>query len=108
MLSLWVASNPAALHCARNASPRALCPPPRSPNTSRMKLPVWRMTPGSAIVALICATPPMTAFSPRIGTSRSGASTPFWRGITAVFGPTSGRIASPADSTSHSLTQNST
>ena len=36
------------------------------------------------------------------GASRSEASTPFCKGITAVSGPTIGRIASPALSTSHS------
>src|SRR5262245_7471674 len=73
-----------------------------------MKVPVCRMTPGSAIVALICATPPSTASLPRIGSKRSLASMPFWSGMTAVFGPTIGRMAAPAVSTSHSLTQNST
>ena len=74
----------------------------------RMKVPIWRITPGSAIVALICATPPITACWPRIGISRSAASTPFCSGITAVSWPTIGLIAAPALSTSHSLTQNST
>ena len=73
-----------------------------------MKVPVCRITPGSAMVALICATPPITASLPSIGTSRSLASIPFCSGITAVSGPTSGRMAAPALSTSHSLTQNKT
>ena len=34
---------------------------------------------------------------PRMGISRSAESMPFCSGITAVFGPTSGRIFSPAD-----------
>ena len=37
-----------------------------------------------------------------------GASMPFCSVMTVVSGPTIGRIASPAASTSHSLTQNST
>src|SRR5262245_39418900 len=73
-----------------------------------MKVPVCRTTPGSAIVALICATPPSTASLPRIGIKRSLASMPFCSGMTAVFGPTIGRMAAPAVSTSHSLTQNNT
>jgi hypothetical protein len=47
--------------------------------------------PGSATVALICATPPITASLPRTGISRSLASIPFCSGMTAVVGPTSGR-----------------
>ncbi len=42
----------------------------------RMKVPTWRITPGATIDALICATPPITAAGPRIGTSRSAASMP--------------------------------
>ena len=52
-----------------------------------MKVPTWRITPGATIEALICATPPITACLPRIGTSRSGASMPFCSGITAVSRP---------------------
>ena len=74
----------------------------------RMKVPTCVITPGAVIEALIWATPPITALGPRIGSSRSAASMPFCNGMTAVFGPTSGLIASPALSTSHSLTQNST
>ena len=59
-------------------------------------------------MALICATPPITAPAPRMGTSRSGASMPFWNVITAVSGPISGLMRSPALSTSQSLTQNIT
>ncbi len=43
-----------------------------------------------------------------IGASRSTLSTPFCSVITRVSGPTSGRIAWPAASVSHSLTANST
>ena len=68
--------------------PRWLGRPSSSPNTRRMKVPVWRMTPGSAMVALICATPPITASLPRMGASRSLASMPFCSGMTAVSGPT--------------------
>src|SRR5665213_2244640 len=46
-----------------------------------------------------------TASRPRIGISRSCASTPFCCGMTAVSRPTSGLIAAPALSTSHNLTQ---
>ena len=106
--SLSTASKPAFLHIANSASPRLLALPSSSPNSMRMKVPTWRITPGSTIEALICATPPITARSPRIGISRSGASMPFCNGITAVFGPTNGLMCSPALSTSHSLTQNST
>ena len=73
-----------------------------------MNVPVWRITPGSATVALICATPPITASLPRMGISRSLASIPFCSGMTAVVGPTSGRTPAPALSTSHSFTQNMT
>ncbi len=105
---LFTESKPALWHSAWKAAPRWLGRPLSSPNTRRMKVPVWRMTPGSAMVALICATPPMTASLPRIGISRSLASMPFCSGMTAVLGPISGRMAAPALSTSHSLTQNST
>jgi hypothetical protein len=74
----------------------------------RNTVPVWRITPGSAMVALILATPPITARLPTIGASRSEASTPFCKGMTAVSDPTIGLIAEPALSTSHSFTQNST
>src|SRR6185437_15793584 len=50
----------------------------------------------------------MTALAPRIGISLSAASIPFCKGITAVSGPISGLICSPALSRSHSFTQNST
>ncbi len=106
--SLCVASKPAFRHSARKSSPRALWPPSSSPNIRRMKSPVCLITPGSAIVALICATPPITAGAPRMGIRRSAASMPFCNGITAVVGPISGRIDAPAVSTSQSLTQNST
>ncbi len=74
----------------------------------RMKVPTCVITPGAVIEAETCATPPITALLPRIGISRSAASTPFCSGITPVSGPISGFIRSPALSTSHSLTQNST
>ena len=74
----------------------------------RSTVPVWRITPGSAMVALMLATPPITACWPRIGARRSAASTPFCSGITAVSAATIGLIAAPALSTSHSFTQNST
>src|SRR5262245_39917524 len=108
MLLLFTASNLAASQSACKAAPRALGRPSSSPNTRRIKVPVCRMMPGSAMVALICATPPITASLPRIGSSRSLASMPFCSGMTAVFGPTIGRIKAPALSTSQSLTQNST
>ena len=54
------------------------------------------------------ATPPITASCPRIGISRSAASTPFCSGTTAVSGPTIVRSCLPTLSTSHNLTQNST
>src|SRR3954454_23942490 len=73
-----------------------------------MKVPTCWITPGAMIDAEICATPPITAFCPRIDINRSGASTPFCSGMTPVCAPSSGLIASPALSTSHSLTQNST
>ena len=111
--SVWIVSDstpsmPALTQSAAKASPRALLVPSSSPNTMRMTVPVWRITPGSAMVALMLATTPITACRPRIGASRSAASTPFCRGITAVSLPTIGLIASPALSTSHSFTQNST
>ena len=108
MRSLSVASKPAFWHSARKASPRGVMLPSNSPNTRRMNSPVWRITPGLSMVALICATPPITASAPRIGSSRSCASMPFWKVITAVSGPTIGLMASPALSTSHSFTQNIT
>ena len=58
--------------------------PSSSPNTMRITVPVWRITPGAAMVALILATPPITAGAPRMGARRSEASTPFCSGITAV------------------------
>ena len=106
--SLSVASKPAFRQSASNASPRGERDPSSSPKIMRMKVPTWRMTPGATIEALICATPPITACLPRIGTSRSGASMPFCNGITAVRAPTSGLMCRPALSTSHSFTQNST
>ena len=54
------------------------------------------------------ALPPITASRPRIGIEPIGASIPFCNGMTEVCGPTIGLIASPALSTSHSLTQKST
>ena len=99
---------PALPHSAAKASARALLLPSSSPNTMRITVPVWRITPGSAMVALMLATPPITACWPRIGARRSAASTPFCSGITAVSLPTIGLIAAPALSTSHSFTQNST
>ena len=106
--SLKVASKPAFWQSAKKSSPRWLRLPSSSPKIMRMKVPTCVITPGAVIDALICATPPMTASRPRIGSSRSAASMPFCSGMTAVSGPTSGLIASPALSTSHSLTQNST
>ena len=101
-------SNSAPWQAARKRSARALRVPSSSPKIIRCMVPVWRITPGSAIAALIWATPPITAPEPRIGTSRSAASMPFCSGMTAVSAPISGLIAWPAVSTSHSLTQNST
>ncbi len=101
-------SMPALPHSAAKASARALLLPSSSPNTMRITVPVWRITPGSAMVALMLATPPITACWPRMGARRSAASTPFCSGITAVSLPTIGLIAAPALSTSHNFTQNST
>src|SRR5882757_1347170 len=78
-------SMPALPQSTAKASARALFLPSSSPNTMRITVPVWRMTPGSAMVALMLATPPITAVLPRIGASRSEASTPFCSGMTAVF-----------------------
>ncbi len=86
---------PAFLHISRKATARGLRLPSGSPNTMRMTVPVWRIRPGSAMVALMLATPGITARAPRIGISRSWASTPFWRVMTAVSGPTIGLIAAP-------------
>src|SRR4051812_11776980 len=106
--ALSVPSMPAFWHIARKASPRALRLPSSSPNTIRMKAPTCVMTPGAVIEAETCATPGITARSPRIGISRSCASMPFCSVMTAVSGPTSGLMCAPALSMSHSLTQNST
>ncbi len=108
MASLSTPSMPAFLHISANATARGLRLPSGSPNTMRMTVPVWRIRPGSAMVALMLATPGITARAPRIGISRSWASTPFCRVMTAVSGPTIGLIAAPALSTSQSFTQNST
>ena len=106
--SLSVASKPAFWHSASSPSPRLLRLPSSSPKIMRMKVPTWWITPGLMMEAEICATPPITASRPRIGSRRSAASMPFCSGITAVSGPISGLMCSPALSTSHSLTQNST
>ena len=74
----------------------------------RMKAPTCVIVPGAVIEAEICATPHITALLPRIGSNRSWASMPFCSGMTAVPGPISGLMRSPALSTSHSLTQNKT
>src|SRR6266542_3857926 len=66
------------------------------------------MTPGATMVPVTKALPLITASGPRIGISRSAALMPFCNGTTAVCGPTTGRICSPAVSTSHSLTQSRT
>ena len=88
--SLSVASKPALRQSARRSSPRLLRLPSSSPKIMRMKVPTCWIRPGPVIEAEICATPPITAFAPRIGISRSAASTPFCSGITAVSGPISG------------------
>ena len=65
--SLRVASKPAFWHSARKSSPRWLRVPSSSPKIMRMKVPIWRITPGAVIEALICATPPITALSAEDG-----------------------------------------
>ena len=106
--SLKIPSIPALAQAAASDWPRALLAPSSSPNTMRITVPVWRITPGSAMVALMLATPGITVALPRIGTSRSWASMPFCRVMTAVCLPTMGLICAPALSTSQSFTQNST
>ena len=63
-------------------------------------VPVWRITPGSAITDAICATPPITQAAPSTRASVSVLSTPFCNVSTPVPGPISGRLAAAAASVS--------
>jgi hypothetical protein len=61
-----------------------------APTTSRAMLPVCAMTPGALIVAAMYATPPSTRSLPSSRRRISGASTPFWNGMTTPPFATSG------------------
>ena len=63
-------------------------------------VPVWRITPGAAIMAAMWATPPITCWRPSTRERTSTLSTPFCRVTTPVARPTSGFAACAALSVS--------
>ncbi len=108
--SLSTPSKPALLaHRQQRLAARAAAAVEARRTACAMKVPTWRITPGvddrGADVGHAAHHRPARRGS---GSAASGASMPFCSGITAVSGPTSGLMCSPAPSTSHSFTQNST
>ena len=65
------------------------------------------MTPGASMVANTYAAPPSATPRPRMASSVSTLSTPFWSDTTPVAGPTTGRSASAALRVSNAFTQKS-
>ena len=66
-------------------------------------VPVWRTTPGPAMVVAMWQTPTAVRSAPTTPETIPGASTPFCTVSTVVSGPTSARLARTAPSRSHSL-----
>ncbi|WGH79520.1 hypothetical protein P8627_04440 [Jannaschia sp. GRR-S6-38] len=102
--SVGGAATPASVRAARRASIRAEGRLSRSAKTNRSKRPVWRITPGSAIVVETCAMPLAILPGGRIPANRSAASTPLRKGTTTVSGPSIGRQARAASGRSSPLT----
>src|SRR3989442_356086 len=68
----------------------------------------WAMTPGRSMSANTWATPPIAWPAPRISSSLSSLSMPFWSERTAVSGPTTERTCAAAVSVSNAFTQKRT
>ena len=76
-------------NCARAGASGGVCV--RGPNSSTGVTAACLMCPGPASSAMTRASPSITCASPRTLANWAAASTPFCSGITAVFGPMSGR-----------------
>ena len=108
MSSLRMNSIPASMQADPNADSRGLARPSSSPARMRVKVPVWRITPGPPITADTSATPARAWASPSTRDSTGWASIPFCSDSTPVSGPISGLQAAAAVSVSQSFTPNST
>ena len=93
----WGARIPASRNSAMIAPTRGSSCRPSSPPIRKSASGIAvAINPGSAIKAEIWATPISARSSPKALASKAGASTPFRKGRTSVFGPTAGRAASMA------------
>ena len=75
--AIVLALSPDERQMAITPNDESCCGAITAPNRSRAIVPVWAMTPGSAIVAAMYATPPNTCSAPTTAPIRSMLSTPF-------------------------------
>ena len=102
MSSLTTVSTPAERNASAAAWRRGVRDPSSSPSVTRCSLPVCAITPGSAITAPMCVTPPRTRSRPSAPASTSSLSTPFCSDTTAARGTRA--TARAASSVSQSFT----